>query len=180
MFHKILVALDRSDLSPIVFATALDLAQASGASLLLVHALCPGDEAPNLPALMNSDQYSIGLNENLLEVYQDLWQTSEQQGLDMLKTYTQTALAAGVTTTFAQPVASPSRVICELAQEGIDLIVIGRRGYAGLDELFMGSVSHDVTHHANCSVFVVHAPKPEATTPPFTGAQMAIACGLRT
>jgi nucleotide-binding universal stress UspA family protein len=36
-----------------------------------------------------------------------------------------------------------------------DLIVIGRRGLRGLAEMFLGSVSNHVIHHAHCSVLVV-------------------------
>ncbi|MGB5631931.1 MAG: universal stress protein, partial [Waterburya sp.] len=38
---------------------------------------------------------------------------------------------------------------------GADLIVIGRRGYRNISEMFLGSVSNYVIHHAPCSVLVV-------------------------
>ncbi|MCZ8054719.1 MAG: universal stress protein, partial [Microcystis sp. LE19-12.2C] len=49
-----------------------------------------------------------------------------------------------------------AKTICKVArEENIDLIVIGRRGRSGLGELFLGSVSNYVLHHAPCSVLIV-------------------------
>ncbi|MCL6517101.1 universal stress protein [Alicyclobacillus sp.] len=50
----------------------------------------------------------------------------------------------------------PVRVICEFAEEqGVDLIVVGRRGHGAWNHLLMGSVSQGVLHHARIPVLVV-------------------------
>ena len=36
-----------------------------------------------------------------------------------------------------------------------DLIIMGRRGLTGLSEMFLGSVSNYVVHHASCSVLLI-------------------------
>ena len=51
---------------------------------------------------------------------------------------------------------NPGRSICELASTWeADLILVGSRGLKGLKEMFLGSVSNYVTHHAPCSVLIV-------------------------
>lgn len=47
-------------------------------------------------------------------------------------------------------------VIVEEAKEsGADLIIVGTRGLGAARQLFMGSVSTNVVHHATCDVLVV-------------------------
>ena len=50
-------------------------------------------------------------------------------------------------------------MICDIASAwNADLIVMGRHGRLGLEELLMGSVSNYVTHHAHCAVLVLGLP----------------------
>ncbi len=159
MFQKILVALDRYENASHVFETALTLAKATGASLILLHVMSSLDEAsPSLPVFIGSPYHLAGVSSSVVEIYQDLWQQYEEKGLAMLRSYAETAIAAGVTTEFRQPTGSPDHLICDLANQlNSDLIVLGRRGYSGLNELVLGSVSNYVLHHASCSVLVVQS-----------------------
>jgi nucleotide-binding universal stress UspA family protein len=60
----------------------------------------------------------------------------------------------------AQPHArkgDPADAIIELAEElGIDLIVVGNKGLTGARRFLLGSVPDKVSHHAPCSVLIVH------------------------
>ncbi len=51
---------------------------------------------------------------------------------------------------------NPKKEIDRYAEANdIDLIVVGRRGLTGMEKLFMGSVSKNVSNHADCSVLIV-------------------------
>jgi nucleotide-binding universal stress UspA family protein len=66
------------------------------------------------------------------------------------------AVAAGVNAESNQVSGDAGKAICEEALVwGADLIVLGRRGRSGLSELFLGSTSNYVLHHAPCSVLTV-------------------------
>ncbi|MEH1829676.1 MAG: universal stress protein [Nostoc sp.] len=157
MFKKILVALDRSEVGQQVFDEALGLAKLTQASLMLLHVLSPEEEgSPYVPMLSNMDYYP-GLSSQSFELYQKQWDTFKNLGIQMLQSFCAQANTAGITTEFTQNVGNPGRVVCDLAHSyGADLIVMGRRGRSGLMELFLGSVSNYVLHHAPCSVHIVH------------------------
>lgn len=54
------------------------------------------------------------------------------------------------------PVGDAREVILEQAKDwGADLIVVGSRGYHGIDRFMLGSVSESVAMHARCSVEVI-------------------------
>ena len=155
MFKKILVAIDYSTTSKKVFEAALSLAQTTGASLMLLHVL------PFEPKIYPSPFIYYGLeaesiDESTLIFYQQHWQRLEQEGLELLQSLTEEATQAGVKTEFKQTLGYPGRNICEEAQTwSAELILVGSRGLTGVQEMFLGSVSNYVTHHAPCSVLIV-------------------------
>jgi nucleotide-binding universal stress UspA family protein len=149
MMHKILVAIHGSDReTQFVFQEALDLAKASGASLKLLHVLPIDDkETPNILTIINTPENK------------KLWDEFEKPGLELLQKLTAEAITAGVPTEYYRELGKPGHVICETARLWqADLIVVGRRGLAGVSELLLGSVSNYVTHYAPCSVLVVQQP----------------------
>ena len=157
MFEKILVALDLLDSNETVFENALSLAAATHSELMLLHALAGDrDGGPTMPVSATWDYYAV-MSDRTWSLYQTQWKEYEQRGLETLRRYTQRAADAGVTAEFTQLASGPGRAICELAKNWpADLIVVGSHGRTGLSELFLGSVSNYVMHHAPCSVFVVH------------------------
>lgn len=160
MFHKILVAMDSSDISQHIFDEALIIAKAMGANLMLLHVLSSEEEgSPKVAGFSNIEFYPEvypEVREEILMSHRKQWGEFTSQCLDMLRSRTAEANAAGVNAEFTQLPGSPGKTICELAQSwGADLIVMGRRGRSGFTELILGSVSNYVLHHAPCSVLTL-------------------------
>jgi nucleotide-binding universal stress UspA family protein len=157
MFTKLLVAVDLSPRNEDVFTAGHDLAKKMGASIMLVHV--PSSDAPECPpltTLLGPDYYSPSASIPIIEMYEKLWRAYEEKGLAMLQQFAKQARSSEVPIEYTQTVGAPGKIICELTRNiNADLIVIGRRGHSGLNELVMGSVSNYVVHHADCSVLVV-------------------------
>ena len=156
MINKILIAVDRSQNNKLVFDTAISLAKTTGANLMLLHIL--SKKEPEHPIAPTHTYYPI-VEETNYETYQKEYAKYEQHGIEFLRNLTEEATAVGIKTEFTQLSGNPGRIICELANNwSADLIVVGSRGLKGLKEMFLGSVSNYVTHHAPCSVLIVRHP----------------------
>ena len=155
MFHKILVAIDHAEMSHDVFKTALNIAKADRAVLVLLHVIS-FDERGNPSMLMPTGlEYFQSADAKTSEIYRDQLQSYEQKSLEILKSLADRATAEGVAAEFYHLADSPGRRICEFAEaEEIDLIVMGRRGLSGVNEFLMGSVSNYVLHRSLCSVLI--------------------------
>lgn len=155
MFHKILVALDQSDVSQQVLHTAIALAKTLNAQMMLAHILSPAQANYPLPVFAVQGAYPLFRGGDL-ELHLQQLRTVEAAGLEFLKAKTDLATAAGISTEFTQAMGDPGQAICALARTwDANLIIIGRRGYKGIGEFLMGSVSSYVMHHASCSVLTV-------------------------
>ncbi|MGF1541773.1 MAG: universal stress protein [Pleurocapsa sp.] len=153
MINKILVAVDRSERNKSVFESAVSLAKTSNATLMLLHVL--SEEEAGYPLLPTYAYYPM-LDDRDYEIYQEKLIEYKQWGINFLENLTEKATAVGVKTEFTQLTGNPGRTICELADTWeADLIVVGSRGLKGLKEMFLGSVSNYITHHAPCSVLIV-------------------------
>lgn len=153
MFHKILVALDQSDSSQLVFDAAINLAKTLNAHLMLVHVLSPTDGFAS-PVFSMPGTYPLVRED--VDFYLKQWRSKETAGLEFLQAKSSLATADGIHTEFTQILGDPGNAICTIAHTwNANLILIGRRGYKGLSELFMGSISNYVVHHAPCSVLTI-------------------------
>ena len=162
MFKKIIVALDRSHMNKQVFEEALDLAMKSNAKLMLLHILSSEEENSPLMPIYSSLNYYPELTRT--ELYQKEWDEFRQEGIKILQYYTNLATRNNVETEFTQTLGSPGRNICEFARNwNADLIIVGRRSRSRLAEVFLGSVSNYVLHHAHCSVLIIEEKKESLT-----------------
>lgn len=154
MYKRILVGLDDGETAEALFERAVTLAQTTGAVLLLLSVLVPPDYLH--PATLETDD-SAAVDESVLSVYQSLYKNYELRDLNRLEAFLRRAKAVGIAAEVSQRSGSPGRTICERAQDWkADLVMVGSRGRTGIKEMLLGSVSNYVTHHARCSVLVVH------------------------
>ncbi|WP_017299129.1 universal stress protein [Nodosilinea nodulosa] len=175
MYRKILVALDNSSTSDALFSQALELAQATKGTLLLVHSLSNQEESSPLPMSGKLDNiYWAPGTELDLEAWRQAWARYETESLERLRHYSAIANTVGVATEFRQLIGNPATAICKVANEwGADLILVGNRGRSGLSQLVLGSVSNEVMHRASCSVLVLKSDALDSASMPAIASTVA-------
>lgn len=156
MYQKILVAVDNSEMDQHILAESLDLATATVAQIMLLHVISPLEDPYISPIFLQPDTaYPAWQAESANEYFQ-YWEKLQQERLDWLRSLSDIATGRGLKAEFAQHIGDAGRIICELAGTWpADLVIVGRRGRAGLSELFLGSVSNYVLHRAPCSVLAI-------------------------
>ena len=156
MFQKILVAIGDSSESQVVLSSGLTLAEKFSAQMLLLHIINPSTPTGFSPLV--GGMFPI-VNDVALEQYAKEWKEYEQTGIDRLQTYAEQAKERGIQVEVSQNFGNSGRMICEVAKSwSADTIVMGRNQKSMLSEVFLGSTSNYVTHHAPCSVIVIQLP----------------------
>ena len=156
MLQKILLAIGDSPDSERVFAAGLTLAEKFGAEMLLLHVINPSTPTGFSPLV--GGMFPI-VNDVVLEQYAKEWKEYEQTGIDRLQTYAEQAKERGVRVEVSQNLGNSGSMICEVAKNwSADTIVMGRNQKSMLNEVFLGSTSNYVMHHAACSVMVIQLP----------------------
>ena len=167
MLRHILVAIDKSVASHQAFDMALELAQGLGAKLTLVHVLDIFDPTSPQRPHPSANSYSMELDNLLRENYERQWNEFVQHYDSLLKQRQQQAEAMGIVCDYLQPYGPPGSALCRVASDcQADVILVGSHSRRGLSEMLLGSVSNYITHHAPCSVLVVHPEHSRAPTSP--------------
>lgn len=136
--ERIVVGVDGSATSQRALEWALDAARAHHARVNVVHAWHPSYVGP-------ADAYLISSVDELEQAARTLLdEVVDQADGRGLAGRIERTLVMGTT----------ARAVLESA-EGADLVVIGSRQRSAAGSLFLGSVSLQVTHHAECPVVVV-------------------------
>lgn len=160
MLQKILVAIGDSPDSEQIFTAGLAVAQKLGAEILLLHVLNP--LVPHGLSTVSSPL--VGgifpmINEVEVDRYLVAWKEYERQGIDRLQAYVERARADDIKTEMLQNYGDSGPLICEAAKNwSAEMILMGRNQKSMLSEVFMGSTSNYVLHHAACSVMVIQLP----------------------
>jgi nucleotide-binding universal stress UspA family protein len=80
-----------------------------------------------------------------------------QLGLERLQFFVRQALDRQLQIEILQPAGEAGQTICETAKnQSVDSIVMGRNQKSVFSEMFLGSTSNYVLHHAPCSVFIIY------------------------
>ena len=161
MFDTILVALDTDEDCSSVFHQALDQAMATGAVLKLLSAIMPANNntmplAAYYPEFVG---YPMTVSNQMWEDCLKRYNIYKKNAKAKLMRLAKQAAAVGIRAEVIQVEGAPGQAICDRAKsDSTDLIIMGSHGRKGLSEIFMGSVSNYVTHHAPCSVLIIHTP----------------------
>jgi nucleotide-binding universal stress UspA family protein len=149
MFRNLLVAVDGSEPARRAVAAAADYAHHAGARLTLVHVLTRTGrhQVPEeLKGFTELEHLRVTEHEIIVSAGQEILAKAEQQAREAGVTNIATVLESG----------DPTAMIADLARrEGIDLIVMGRRGLGDFAGLLLGSVSHKVAQSVECSCLTV-------------------------
>jgi nucleotide-binding universal stress UspA family protein len=156
MFEKILIAIGNSAESQLILAAGLNLAEKLGAKVLLLHVMNPLTSTSFSP--LAGGMFPI-VNEIAVEQYAKEWKESERQGLEQLQADAAQAKERGIEVEISQNLGNSGRMICEVAKSwSADAIVMGRNQKSMLSEVWLGSTSNYVLHHAPCSTIVIQLP----------------------
>jgi nucleotide-binding universal stress UspA family protein len=157
-FKRILVAINHSPLTSIVFDRALNLAQQEQANLMILH--CLVDVAALEPLSESGERFGLypyPSDTGFSQLLQDeTLQLDIEQAKAWLQEYCQKATALNIPTEYQYHFGEPGATILSVAQQwNADLIILGRHDHSPITEFFTGSVSNHLVHHANCSVLVI-------------------------
>jgi nucleotide-binding universal stress UspA family protein len=156
MLKKILVAIGDSAESQFVLDAGLRLAEKFDAEMLLLHVISSSTPTGFSPLV--GGMFPI-VNDVVLEQYAKEWKEYEKTGIERLQADAEQARQRGIAVEISQNLGDAGRMICELAKNwSADSIVMGRNQKSMLSEIFLGSTSNYVLHHAPCSVMIVQSP----------------------
>jgi nucleotide-binding universal stress UspA family protein len=140
MLQKILLAIGDSPDSAQILASGLTLAEKLDAEILILHVLDPlvphglsALEGPLIGGVLPI------MNDLAIDQYVQAWNEYERKGIDRLQSYAKQAKERGVKADILQNYG-------------------GRNQKSLLNEIFLGSTSNYVLHHAHCSVMVIQLP----------------------
>jgi nucleotide-binding universal stress UspA family protein len=145
MYNNIVVGTDGSSTAKQAVRQAAELAKVGGAKLHLVSAYRPPSQVaafgPGLDAILVNPPSDDEVRVEVESVLAQAARESEGEGVTVER--------------YVVP-GNAAEAILEVAEsQGADLVVVGSRGMGGARR-FLGSVPNSVSHHANCSVLIVH------------------------
>ncbi|WP_226659241.1 universal stress protein [Pseudalkalibacillus hwajinpoensis] len=137
MYQQILLASDGTDNAVKAAEKAFELAKLSGGRVEIVYVIDGETSKHDVLRHANSPEIELERRGKLRSTEELARKTAVPYEVSMLH-------------------GSPAKTICDYAQtQNMDVIVMGNRGVNALQELVLGSVSHQVIHKSNRPVMVV-------------------------
>ncbi len=152
MFKAILVPVDGSEHAKRAIEYAADISAKYGSSLRLMHVMTRlgSDRVPE-------ELREIAKMEHIEATEADVLKSVATGIMNNARDHARTHGASDIQTVIQH--GNPAKMIVAYCDDNdVDLIVMGRRGLGDLAALFVGSVSHKVTHLANCPCMTVGVP----------------------
>jgi nucleotide-binding universal stress UspA family protein len=151
MFDVIVVGTDGSETAAVAVAKALEIAQAAGATMHVVHA----HRLVSVGQLASSATYGAP-NFDIDNVNKGI----EAQSQSVVERVAEKAGKAGVTCeTYVRDDDAAHALFAVAEQVGADLLVVGNRGMSGMRRM-LGSVPNKVSHHCPCNLLIVDTTEP--------------------
>ena len=152
--HVLEITLDNSLEAMMVFDSALSIAQPGTSEMLLVH-FVDWQMQDVSPWIGIGTLYDVDLSGERYDWSREHLKRKVDTINDWLKTMAQKANQLGIKYNYECHIGNCNLGISDRARDwGADVLVIGRRGHRNISEIFLGSVSNYVIHHAPCSVLV--------------------------
>ena len=147
MVTHILVAVDGSTHADRALAFAADLAVKYKAHLTVLNVVSYASTVP----------LALGAYAELEGLYAESRSVLQEAGAKIVESAAEQARRLGVEDVkTVVELGSPAQSICDAANtNGVDVIVMGRRGLSDFTGFFLGSISHKVAHSADCTVVTV-------------------------
>jgi nucleotide-binding universal stress UspA family protein len=141
---KIAVAVDFSEVSVKALKTAMGLADELNSELVVVHC------APIYAVALPEDGH-VKVNEKVLD--REMTKAREQLSALVSEVHAGT-IKLSQEVVWGEPTAELNRYV---ADNAVDIVVIGTHGRTGLRHLFLGSVAESVLRHANVPVICIRS-----------------------
>jgi nucleotide-binding universal stress UspA family protein len=141
MFKNICVAFDGSDNAYRAFDFALELTKLCAPMQLSVVSVAVPPELPDVEASVHLDAVMNAITQDYEEHFKKLTEKAKAQNL-AIKTDIRIGHAV-------------ERILEYLKENNCDMVILGKRGKSGIEELLSGSVSRSITRYAPCTVTTV-------------------------
>ena len=141
MFKNVCVAFDGSDNANRAFDFALDLTKLCVPLQLSVVSVAVPPELPDVEASVHLDAVMNAITHDYEEHFKKLTEKAKAQNLD-IKTEIRVGHAV-------------EQILEYLKKNNCDMVILGKKGKSGIEELLAGSVSRSITRYAPCTVTTV-------------------------